>query len=162
MILKKSYSSYDLFEKNLLKGSSNLVLPKGKIVFTNGCFDILHHGHFRTLEESKALGDILIVGLNSDDSVKRLKGSERPINGWAKRAEQLQNISCVDFIIGFSEDTPLELITALRPHIITKGGDYKVEKMIGKDIVMSYGGEVVILPYHEGYSTTSIIEKGKE
>lgn len=134
--------------------------PDRKIVFTNGCFDILHHGHFRTLEESKALGDILIVGLNSDDSVRRLKGEERPINDWKQRAAQLENLEYVDYVIRFSEDTPLELISALRPHVITKGGDYKVDEMIGKDIVMSYGGKIIILPFHEGYSTTSIIEKG--
>lgn len=129
-----------------------------KVVFTNGCFDILHKGHISCLENSKALGDILIVGLNSDDSVRRLKGDERPINSWVDRALVLSRLRCIDYVVGFDEDTPIDLIQSLKPDVITKGGDYKDSEMIGSDFVKSYGGEVVILPYIDGYSTTKIID----
>lgn len=136
----------------------NQIKKNRRIIFTNGCFDLIHPGHLYVLKESKALGDMLIVGLNTDDSVKRFKGNTRPINTWVKRAEFLFNLPSVDMVIGFDEDTPLELITALRPDVITKGGDYRLEKMIGRDIVKSYGGEIVILPFIEGYSTTQMIK----
>ena len=130
-----------------------------KIVFTNGCFDILHKGHFYVLEESRNLGDILVVGLNSDDSVKGLKGRDRPINKWVTRAQALAQLSCVDYIIKFTEPTPLALIKDLKPDIITKGGDYSMEQMIGREEVLGYGGQVKIIPFLKGFSTTSIIEQ---
>jgi len=138
------------------------IIRDKKIVFTNGCFDILHPGHHQTLDRSKELGDILILGLNSDDSVSRLKGNDRPIHDWDDRAQALLALSSVDIVIGFEEDTPLELITSLRPHTITKGGDYTIEEMIGADVVIGYGGEVIILPFLEGHSTTEIISRTKQ
>lgn len=144
------YTSIDAFDKGI---------KSKRIVFTNGCFDILHAGHISCLEASKELGDILVVGLNTDDSVKRLKGNERPINAWADRALVLSRLRCVDYVIGFDEDTPIDLIKALKPNIITKGGDYRASEMIGSSFVKSYGGEVVILPYVNGNSTTDIVKK---
>jgi len=131
----------------------------GKVIFTNGCFDILHVGHVTYLEQAKGLGDTLVVGLNSDNSVKQLKGDRRPINSWQDRATVLSALSSVDLVIGFDEETPLQLIQSLRPDVITKGGDYKIEEMIGKSVVESYGGEVIILPYVQGYSTTEILDR---
>lgn len=133
------------------------IISNQKVIFTNGCYDILHPGHYSTLEKSKALGDILIVGLNSDTSITRLKGSSRPINRWGMRASALYTLKDVDMVIGFDEDTPLELITALRPDVITKGGDYNIDEMIGAEVVHGYGGEVILLPYLDGHSTTGII-----
>ena len=129
------------------------------VVFTNGCFDILHNGHKYYLEKSKELGDLLVVGLNSDDSVTRLKGSSRPVNPWEIRADFLSRLNCVDIIIKFEEDTPLELIYMLRPKVITKGGDYTYDEMIGSDFVESYGGKVVIIPYQDGHSSSAIIQE---
>lgn len=128
------------------------------VVFTNGCFDILHEGHRHCLKESKMLGDLLIVGLNSDDSVRRLKGPNRPVNTWQERSQALALLSFVDHVVKFEEDTPIDLIRSLRPKVITKGGDYKIDEMIGKDFVESYGGSAVIIPYLKGHSTTSIID----
>lgn len=133
-----------------------------KIVFTNGCFDILHVGHKRYLEEAHKLGDILVVGVNSDESVKRLKGPERPINTERDRVEMLTALDCVDYVIVFEDDTPYELINRVKPTILVKGGDYKPEEVVGKDIVESNGGEVVIIPLVDGKSTTAIIERIKE
>lgn len=127
-----------------------------KIVFTNGCFDILHRGHIEYLETSKKLGNKLIVGLNSDKSVKRLKGSERPIHNQNDRAIALEALRFVDEVHIFDEDTPYELIKRLQPDIITKGGDYKAEDVVGNDLA-----EVIILPYVENYSTTNIVSKLK-
>lgn len=125
-----------------------------KIVFTNGCFDILHRGHIEYLEQSKALGSKLIVGLNSDKSVKRLKGSSRPINSELDRKVALEALKCVDQVIIFDEDTPYNLIKSIKPDIITKGGDYKPETVVGNDLA-----DVVILPFKDGYSTTNIVSK---
>ena len=125
-----------------------------KIVFTNGCFDLLHIGHIRYLKEAKKLGDILIVGLNSDASVRRLK-PQRPLNEESQRAEVLASLEMVDFVILFSEDTPYELIKSIRPDVLVKGGDWKKEDIIGSDIV----AEVHSLPYVPGVSTSAIIEK---
>lgn len=130
-----------------------------KIVFTNGCFDILHVGHLRYLIEAKKLGDVLIVGVNSDDSVKRLKGEKRPINCEEERLEMLSGLKPVDYVIPFYEDTPEKLITELKPSIHVKGGDYLKEDLPETKIVESYGGEVKILPFVEGKSTTKILEK---
>jgi D-beta-D-heptose 7-phosphate kinase/D-beta-D-heptose 1-phosphate adenosyltransferase len=122
-------------------------------VFTNGCFDVLHRGHVESLRRSKELGDKLIVGLNSDESVKRLKGLKRPVNKEEDRIAVLQSIKWVDEVIVFGEDTPYELIKRLQPDIITKGGDYKVESVVGNDLA-----KVVILPYLIGRSTTRILD----
>lgn len=125
-----------------------------KIVFTNGCFDILHRGHIEYLEQSRALGSSLIVGLNSDESVRRLKGQSRPINNEDDRKMALESLRCVDRVIIFDEDTPYDLIKYVKPDIITKGGDYRPEDVVGNDLA-----DVVILPFKQGYSTTSIVEK---
>lgn len=133
-----------------------------KIVFTNGCFDILHPGHVYYLNQAKSWGDILIVGLNSDESVRRLnKGVERPIHPQKERAKVLASLLCVDYVCIFEEDTPLELIKIVKPDVLVKGGDYTVEKIVGADFVQSYGGKVEIIPLLEGYSTTSILKKLK-
>ena len=131
------------------------------IVFTNGCFDILHKGHITYLSEAKELGDYLIVGLNSDRSVTQIKGPERPINNQCFRSEKLLELNSVDDIIIFDEDTPQNLINELQPNILVKGGDYKKNEIVGAREVEKKGGEVVILPLVPGYSTTEIIkEKG--
>ena len=130
-----------------------------KIVFTNGCFDIFHVGHSRYLRQASTYGDILVVGVNSDASVKRLKGPERPIISEEERMELLADLQCVSYVVKFEEDTPYELIKKLQPDIITKGGDYKPEEVVGKDIVEDRGGKVVICKLVEGKSTTNIITK---
>lgn len=129
------------------------------IVFTNGCFDILHVGHVRYLQEASKLGDILIVGLNSDESVRRLKGPSRPINNEAERAELLASLSFVDYVVTFNEDTPYELISVVQPDILVKGGDYANEYVVGTDIVEGRGGKLVLIPFVEGKSTTNLIKK---
>lgn len=130
-----------------------------RIVFTNGCFDILHLGHVTYLEEAAKLGDVLIVGLNSDDSVRRLKGPMRPIQPQEARARILAALEFVEAVVIFEEDTPLRLIEKVSPDVLVKGGDYTVDTVVGADFVRSRGGEVVILPLVEGYSTTQLIEK---
>ena len=132
-----------------------------KIVFTNGCFDIFHVGHSRYLRQASTYGDILVVGVNSDASVKRLKGPKRPIISEEERMELLADLQCVSYVVKFEEDTPYELIKKLQPDIITKGGDYKPEEVVGKDIVEARGGKVVICKLVEGKSTTNIITKIK-
>lgn len=132
---------------------------KERIVFTNGCFDILHAGHVRYLKQARALGDCLVVGLNSDSSVKRLKGSERPIVPQEERAELLSALACVDYVLIFDEDTPIELIKDVKPDVLVKGGDWSIDQIVGAPFVSSYGGEVKSLPFHQGHSTTNIIEK---
>ena len=132
---------------------------KGKrIVFTNGCFDLLHVGHVRYLEQAKVLGDILIVGINGDHSVRGLKGPLRPILPVEDRAEILSGLGCIDYITVFDEPTPLELITALQPHVLAKGGDWTKEQIVGREVVEGVGGRVVTIPFVEGSSTTQIIE----
>lgn len=130
-----------------------------KIVFTNGCFDILHKGHVAYLNEAKKCGDVLIVGLNSDASVKRLKGEERPINNEEDRKFVLENLKSVDFVEIFIEDTPLNLIKTITPNYLVKGGDWTVDQIVGSDHVISNGGEVYSLNFVDGYSTTGIIKK---
>ncbi|OVE73525.1 bifunctional heptose 7-phosphate kinase/heptose 1-phosphate adenyltransferase [bacterium B13(2017)] len=132
--------------------------PKN-LVFTNGCFDILHVGHIRYIQKSNQLGQCLVIGLNSDISVKKIKGKSRPINNENDRAEVLLALSCVDHVILFDEDTPFELIKMLKPDILTKGGDYTKQDIVGYDIVTSYGGKVIVLPFEKGYSSTKIINK---
>jgi D-beta-D-heptose 7-phosphate kinase/D-beta-D-heptose 1-phosphate adenosyltransferase len=132
-----------------------------KIVFTNGCFDLLHVGHIRYLQEARRLGDLLIVGVNSDASVKRLKGPTRPVQNENDRAEILAALGCVDFTVIFAEDTPENLIHQVRPDILVKGGDWKIDQIVGSTYVMSYGGQVMSLQFVDGKSTTKIIEKAK-
>ncbi len=132
-----------------------------KIVFTNGCFDILHIGHIRYLKEAKAKGDILVLGLNSDASVKRLKGPQRPVNKQQDRIDMLAEMEFIDYVVVFEEDTPYELITRVRPDILIKGGDYEPDKIVGADFVRSLGGKVEVIPFVEGKSTTNIINAMK-
>ena len=134
---------------------------KSKIVFTNGCFDILHIGHITYLKQARALGDILVVGVNSDASVKRLKGDERPIQSENDRLEILSSLACVDFACIFTDDTPIKLIEAVKPDFLVKGGDWPVEKIVGYPFVSSYGGKTKSLPFVPSKSTTSILEKIK-
>ncbi|MCW3081620.1 D-glycero-beta-D-manno-heptose 1-phosphate adenylyltransferase [Segetibacter sp.] len=129
------------------------------ISFTNGCFDILHSGHISSLSEAAREGDILIVGVNTDASTKRLKGEERPVNNEGSRALLLASLAIVDAVTLFDEDTPFELILALMPDVIVKGGDYTLDQMVGAKEVIANGGRVVINPIVAGYSTTGIIEK---
>ena len=133
-----------------------------KVVFTNGCFDILHRGHVTYLNEAKRQGDILVVGVNSDASVKKLKGESRPINSEYDRAFVLDGLKAVDYTVIFGEDTPEDLIACLKPSVHVKGGDYKKEDLPETKIVESYGGKVVILNFVEGKSTTNIINKINE
>lgn len=130
-----------------------------KIAFTNGCFDILHAGHIASLVEAAQQGDVLVVALNSDESVKKLKGPARPLNDEVARATVMAALGVVDAVIIFSEPTPLELIIALKPDVLVKGGDYKVEDIAGAKEVIETGGRVVINPIVEGFSTTAIINK---
>jgi len=130
-----------------------------KIVFTNGCFDILHAGHADLLERAGSLGDVLVVGVNSDASVRRIKGPSRPLTPEAQRAYLLASLTCVDFVTLFGEDTPIELIRAVSPDVLVKGGDWPKDKIVGRDSVEAKGGQVVSLPLLEGISTTSLVER---
>lgn len=133
----------------------------GKIVFTNGCFDLMHPGHLHYLAEARQLGQHLVVGLNSDDSVQRLKGKHRPIMDEPARALLLASLSFVDLVIPFSEDTPLKLIKAIRPDVLVKGADYKPEEVVGAKEVINWGGELALLTFVPGYSTSEIEMKIK-
>jgi len=153
-----------ILKKNLtLAEVLKLIIPsvreKKKIVFTNGCFDILHRGHIYYLSKAAELGDLFVVGLNSDASVTKLKGAGRPVNNQEARAEVLGALAFVDYIIVFEEETPLDLITALQPDLLVKGGDYSAEDIVGYEEVTSRGGRVVTIPLLKGYSSTSIIQK---
>lgn len=130
-----------------------------RIVFTNGCFDILHAGHVRYLAQARRLGDVLIVALNTDRSVRAIKGPDRPVVGQEERAFVVAGLESVDYVTFFDDKTPLSLIEALQPDILVKGGDWKADNVVGGDVVRSRGGDVVVLPYLEGASTTNIIEK---
>jgi len=132
-----------------------------KIVFTNGCFDIIHAGHVDYLEKAKSLGDFLVVGLNSDESVKRLKGPTRPVNPVDQRKKVLQALKPVDLVIVFEEDAPERLIKEIKPDVLVKGGDWKIENIVGANFVMSYGGKVYTIDFVYNTSTTKIIEKVK-
>ena len=146
-----------------IKKESDRLKDIGKeIVFTNGVFDIIHRGHIEYLNEAKSLGDILIVGLNSDKSVKMIKGDSRPINNENDRALVLSNLKAIDFVIIFSEDNPYNVISAIIPDILVKGGDWKKENIIGADVVENYGGKVISLKFIDNYSTTELIEKMKK
>jgi rfaE bifunctional protein nucleotidyltransferase chain/domain len=149
-----------ILTRNELDDILHQIREKGlKIVFTNGCFDILHKGHIRYLSDASDLADVLIVGLNTDSSVKRLKGPNRPLQDQESRAISLSALVFVDYVVLFGEDTPLELLKIIKPHILVKGGDYQVETIVGYDLVSSYGGKVLSLPLVKGYSTTSTIKK---
>ena len=130
-----------------------------RIVFTNGVFDILHPGHVRYLQQARALGDALIIGLNSDASVRRNKGPERPINSEAERAEVLEALECVDAVVIFDEDTPAAIIKAIQPDVLVKGADWAQSAIVGRDTVEARGGTVVRVPVEQGFSTTEIIRK---
>ena len=132
-----------------------------KIVFTNGCFDLLHVGHVRTLSQARSLGDILVVGLNRDASVRSIKSPGRPVVGEKQRAEVLGGLTAVDHIVLFSDKTPLKLIRALKPDLLVKGADWKKKNIVGGDYVESYGGKVRPLPLVKGFSTTALIDKIK-
>ncbi len=136
---------------------------KGKVVFTNGCYDILHSGHVEFLARAKAQGDVLVLALNTDNSVKRLeKGDERPINPLEARAYVAAHLASTDFVTCFDEDTPYELIKFLQPDILVKGGDWSTDTIVGRDIVLAKGGQVKSLPFLDGFSTTSVVEKIKK
>lgn len=131
-----------------------------KIVFTNGCFDVLHRGHVHYLAKASELGSKLIIGLNSDSSVRRLKGENRPINDEESRAVVLASLSFIDAIVYFEEDTPFNLIKSIQPDVLVKGGDYEIKDIVGYDIVTNKGGDVVTIDFVNGFSSTSIIKKG--
>ena len=162
--MKLSAVSFQLSAKikkpsEMAKSLSRLRSKGKKIVFTNGCFDILHAGHVEYLSKAKRLGDVLVVGLNSDSSVKKIKGEGRPINKESDRAKVLSSLYFVDYITAFNETTPENLIKKARPDILVKGGDWKIEDIAGSSFVRSYGGRVKRIPFVKGRSTTSIIER---
>ena len=130
-----------------------------KIVFTNGCFDLLHPGHIDYLEKAAAHGDIFIIGLNDDDSIRRLKGETRPINPLSDRAIMLAALRVVDLVVPFSEDTPLNLISALMPDTLIKGGDYQPDDIVGAEEVRNNGGQVLVIPFVDGYSSSNLIKR---
>jgi D-beta-D-heptose 7-phosphate kinase/D-beta-D-heptose 1-phosphate adenosyltransferase len=130
-----------------------------RVVFTNGCFDLLHAGHVKYLQKARSLGDLLVLGLNSDASVRRLKGPKRPLIDQDERANLLAALDCIDYVVLFDEDTPLEVITALKPLVLAKGGDYSLEGVVGRELVESYGGRVELVTFVDGKSTSNIIER---
>ena len=149
--------------KFLLKDNQKIIKnikhKRKKIVFTNGCFDLLHVCHIRYLNQAKKLGDFLIIGLNSDRSVKKLKGKDRPINSFEDRATLLSAINSVDLVIKFEEQTPENLIKDIAPDVLVKGGDYNIEDIVGYQIVIQNGGQVKTLSFYDGYSSTNYIDK---
>ena len=152
------------YHKKILKGEfaslfKQLKEQGKKIVFTNGCFDILHKGHIKTLFEAKRIGDILVVGINDDASIRRLKGFDRPIIPLDSRLAVLASLEYVDYVIPFSEDTPLEIIKLVRPKVLVKGGDYDEDEIVGRDLILKLGGFVKIIDQIQGFSTTDIIHK---
>ena len=155
-VKNKIFNKNNLLEKLEIWRSANK-----KIVFTNGCFDLIHLGHIEVLARSADLGDILIIGVNTDSSIKELKGNNRPIIEENSRAQQLASLEFVDAVILFNEQTPLELIKVIKPNVITKGGDYNSEQVVGNEIAVENEGEVIIIPLTQGYSTTSILDKIK-
>jgi len=130
-----------------------------KIVFTNGCFDILHRGHIEYLAQAADLADILVIGLNTDNSVSRLKGTNRPLQDEISRAISMAAIQYIDYVVLFDEETPLNLIKNIKPDVLVKGSDYKIENIVGYNILMQYGGEIKTIDFIEGYSTTKIVDK---
>ena len=158
---KESVQDKIMSREELARLCAGWKVKSQKVVFTNGCFDILHPGHIQLLLQAAEAGDKLVLGLNTDASVKRLKGEGRPVNDEQSRALIMAAQLYVDAVTLFDEDTPLELIQAIHPDVIVKGGDYTPETVVGNDFVTSYGGEVVIVPTVEGFSTTSIINRMK-
>ena len=151
-----------ILERKILKEKVEALRKDGKkIAFTNGCFDILHVGHVRYLTEARKTADILILALNSDSSVRAIKGEKRPLVPEEERAEVLAALECIDFITIFKELTPLELINYLKPDILIKGGDWPEDKVVGRDEVKKWGGRVLLIPEIKGKSTTNIVEKIK-
>jgi len=149
-----------IYSREKLKEELDRLRKEGKkTIFTNGCFDILHVGHARYLQEAKKIGDILVVAINSDSSVRAIKGEKRPIIPEDERAEMVASLGSVDYVTIFHESTPLELIEYLQPHVIVKGGDWTEEKVVGRESVKKLGGTVVIVPEIRGASTSGIIEK---
>lgn len=148
-----------IVELEELLGLLEKVRRKKKIVFTNGCFDILHAGHADYLNKAKSLGDILVVGINSDASVRRIKGEKRPILPQQMRAYLLDNLKPVDYVVIFEEETPLELIKAIKPDVLVKGADWDLERIVGADFVLSYGGRVERIPFSFDISTSKVIER---
>lgn len=143
-----------------LKAIINNLKRQGKtIAFTNGCFDILHYGHVKYLEDARAKADILVVGVNSDSSVRKIKGDGRPVNKQVDRLRVLAGLESVDYVTLFYEETPVRLIQLLRPNILVKGGDWNKGSIVGSDFVTGYGGKVRVIPYVKGYSTTNLIKK---
>jgi len=152
-----------IFSLNELKDVLGLYRNTGgRIVFTNGCFDIMHAGHAEYLEEARSMGDVLIVAINSDASVRRLKGPKRPVIGQQDRALMLAALASVDYVVVFEEDTPYELIKVLQPDLLVKGGDWAPDQIVGADIVLAKGGGVMSLPFRPGLSTTTIIARIRE
>lgn len=150
---------FDSLDTKCLRKIQDWKKKNKKIVFTNGCFDIIHSGHIKYLYEAKKLGEKLIIGLNSDYSVRKLKGESRPVNSQESRAEVLAFMGDVDMVIVFDQDTPIELIKSILPDVLVKGGDWKINQIVGSDIVLNNNGLVKSLSFIEGFSTTSIIEK---
>jgi D-beta-D-heptose 7-phosphate kinase/D-beta-D-heptose 1-phosphate adenosyltransferase len=149
-----------LYDAREVGALADALRSRGKrIVFTNGCFDLLHAGHIQYLQESRSHGDVLIVGLNSDGSVRRLKGEGRPLIGEEDRAHLLAALACVDHVVIFEEDTPEALIRAIRPDVLTKGADYTVDTVVGHDLLAAWGGQVRLIPLKENRSTTGLIER---
>jgi len=148
-----------IVELKELLGFLEKVRGKKKIVFTNGCFDILHAGHADYLNKAKSLGDILVVGINSDTSMRRIKGEKRPILPQQMRAYLLDNLKPVDYVVIFEEDTPLELIKAIKPDVLVKGADWDLERIVGADFVLSYGGRVERIAFSFDISTSKVVER---
>jgi len=162
-----------MIKQNPVKRASLKIMPRGElsrklkalreegktVVFTNGCFDLLHPGHLKYLEEARSWGDFLVVAINSDGSVKRLKGPERPILDEKSRCELIAGLHCVDFVTLFSEDTPKEIIDELLPGVLVKGGDWPTDQIVGRETVEKHGGKVMNIRFEAGHSTTGIIEK---
>ncbi|MEC7822596.1 MAG: D-glycero-beta-D-manno-heptose 1-phosphate adenylyltransferase [Candidatus Neomarinimicrobiota bacterium] len=153
-------NSYQL--ENVIHKIEDFKNNSKRIVFTNGVFDLLHVGHVRYLNEAKNIGDILVVGINSDDSVKKIKGPSRPINTMGDRARILLALKSVDYVISFDEETPLNLIKEVMPNVLVKGGDYEIKDIVGSEEVIKNGGLVKSLPFHQGYSSTRFINQIKK
>ena len=159
---KRQWIDRKIYNITELTRECNIWRNMGKrIVFTNGCFDILHHGHLDLLAKAADMGNVLIVGLNTDASVQRLKGPERPITNENDRLFQVASLLVTSAVCLFDEDTPAELIAALKPDVLVKGGDYTIDTIVGADFVQNNGGEVAVIPFVDGYSTTGIITKIK-
>jgi len=160
---KLQWIQHKVFDRQSLARECNVWRATGKrIVFTNGCFDILHHGHLDLMARAADMGNILVVGINTDRSIGRIKNPGRPVTNELDRAFQVASLLCTDGVCLFDEDTPEELIKMVRPDVLVKGGDYTVDQIVGADFVKSIGGAVAVIPFVAGYSTTSIIDRIKK